>query len=286
MRYVMLLLFAAGFASASAPAAELPADAPLVRPPQTGELHGAIEPAQKVLRVQAVSRVTKNAYPAKDWDPQTGAFRIPDLPGDATYDLCIETTDGRSIEGIDLDFADARLLRLADERRKQLDLPPEPPHAFSPDDVKEILAYLDGLRDFMDARRALYVRGHGRRATVLVEALRTRDFYAKANDQVIWRVELWYFEYHYGGWVQAEETNRVLHRQRIPYARWEKISIEYFPELSVSVQPSGYARKVAFRIPDAPDPTRGRVPGAGDKLENKPHVSGLDVKEADAGTGE
>ncbi|HUU23202.1 MAG TPA: hypothetical protein VM389_11775 [Phycisphaerae bacterium] len=257
---------------------ELTEDPPVARPPTAGDVRGTISPAEKVQWVRAVSRVTGKTHQPDRWDAKSGEFLFKGLPGDATYDLCLRTADGRNLEGIDLDFVDPRLIRLAAERRKQLKLPPEPPHPFTPDDAKAIVQSIDEMKDFMDSRRALYVQGHGGRATALVECLRAREFYAQKGNEVIWRVELWYFEYHYGGWEQAQEAARVLRRVRIPHEQWKRISIEYFPELSVHVLPTGYAPPVEFKIPDKPDPSRGRIPTGGEKLKSQPYVRGLDVK--------
>ena len=261
-----------------AAAVDLVEDAPVVRPPRAGDIRGTISPAGKVQVIWAVSRTTKKTYQADSFNGRTGKFVFKGLPGDATYDVCVKTSDGRTLEGIDLNFVDHRLLRLAVERRKQLKLPPERPHEFDQEDVKELVKYVDGLKDFMDDRRILYVHGQGRRATLLLELLRTRDFYAKAGSQIIWRVELWYFEFQYGGWDQVKDTAKVLRRERIQLPDFRQITLEYYPQLSVYILPTGYAKPLKFKIPDKADPTRGRIPAAPMKLEIKPHVSGLDVK--------
>jgi len=270
--------FPAILAPSRAAAVELVEDAPVVRPPRAGDIRGAISPPGKVQVIWAVSRTTKKTYQAASFDGRTGKFVFKGLPGDATYDVCVKTSDGRTLEGIDLNFVDHRLLRLAVERRKQLKLPPERPHEFDQEDVKELVKYVDGLKDFMDDRRILYVHGQGRRATLLLELLRTRDFYAKAGSQIIWRVELWYFEFQYGGWDQVKDAAKVLRRERIQLPNFRQITLEYYPQLSVYILPTGYAKPLKFKIPDKADPTRGRVPAAPMKLESKPHVSGLDVK--------
>ena len=280
MRTVMATFCASLIVSAAfgAAPAELTEDPPVVRPPRAGNVRGTILPADKVQAVWAVSRATKKTYLAAGFNGKTGKFIFKNLPGDATYDVCVKTSDGRTLEGIDLDFIDQRLLRLAVERRKQLKLLPERTHKFSQDDVKELVEYVEGLKDFMDDRRVLYVRGHGRRATLLLELLRTRDFYAKAGSEIIWRIELWYFKYQYGGWDQVQDTARVIQRRRIQLPAFRRISLEYHPKLSVHVLPTGYAKPLRFKIPNKPDPTRGRVPAAPVKLNSKPYVSGLDVK--------
>jgi hypothetical protein len=256
-------------------AVELEEDPPVVRPPRPGTITATVRPAETIQGVSAVSRVTGETYLPETFDRRTGRVTFKGLPGDATYDLCVRTRDGRRLEGIDLDFVDQRLLRLAARRRRQLGLPPERRRRFTRADANELVRYVHGLKDFMDARRVLYVRGHGRRATVLLELLKTQDFYARRGDEVIWRIELWYFENYFGGWDQVQETARVLERRRIPYGRFKKISLEYFPQLSVHIPADGGTAGVTFRIPDKPHPRRGRVPAGGVKLDSAPYVLGI-----------
>ena len=177
-------------------------DAPVAAAPESGQVSGAVAPADKVASVRAVSRVTGKVYQPAALDKKTGAFVFRDLPGDARYDVCIALADGREYQGIDLDFADARLLRLAELRRKQLKLAPEPAHAFEADDAAWIARFVADQQTFTDANRAIYIQGHGRRATALVELMRTKDF-VNSGGAVVWRVELWYFQFQNGGWEKV-----------------------------------------------------------------------------------
>lgn len=191
-------------AAAPLPLAE---DPPLVGPPKTGSVTGTLSPAGIIKELRAVSRVTGDNFLPDQFDKATGRFTFDNLPGDARYDLIISLADGRGIEGIDLDFVDSRLLRLAEQRRRQLGLPAEPPRPFTAADAQEILKFVTDLKDFMDIRRVLYVAGQDRRATVLVELMRARDFHAAKPGEVIWRVELWYFQYYSGGWHACPTRN-------------------------------------------------------------------------------
>ena len=159
--------------SASKPV-KLIEDAPTVATPTPGDITGRITPTSDVALLEAVSRATNRSYMPERFDRKTGRFAFRNLPGDADYDTCIRTADGRNLEGIDLEFVDARLLRIAQVRRKQLGVPDEPSHAFSPHDVRELSRYVTDLKDFMERRRILYIRGHGRRATMLVELMRAQ----------------------------------------------------------------------------------------------------------------
>jgi hypothetical protein len=264
-------------AAGCAAAVKLTEDPPPLKAPKAGAVRGTIAPAEKVSKLYAVSRATGRRFLPDSWDKRTGKFRFAKLPGGANYDVCVETADGRRVEGIDLSFVDARMLRLMAARREQLELPPEAPHDFSPDDVKALLMFVGDLKDFMEIRRPLYIRGHGRRATVLLELMRTRDFYA-SKGEVIWRVELWYFENQYGGWEKLANQEVVLRRERIAPRQWRRIDVAYYPELSAHVAADGTSEPVKFTLPEKTDASRGRPAGTAPELETAPHVSGLDVK--------
>ena len=250
---------------------------PPIPPPKPGRIAGAIRPGQNVRALQLVSRQTGKTYHTDQRDSVTGEFISEDLPGDAAYDLVIELADGRRIEGVDLSFVDARLLRLAAARRKQLGLPPEPGRPFTQNDADTLLAFVADMTDFMDTRRVLYLQGHGKRVTMLVELLRTREFVASKGD-VIWRVELWYFENHGGGWQRVRNQRRVITRFRGPADEWRKLAVEYRPTLSVQIDSKGRSAFVDFNMPETIDPTRGRPAGSEFVLETKPHVLGFDHK--------
>jgi len=250
-------------------------DPPLVPAPRKGAVSGTIRPAAKLASLQAVSRETKRTYAPAEWDKAGGRFAFRDLPGDAAYDLVLTLADGRVIEGIDLEMPDARLARLADVRRKQLGLPGLPSHAFSADDANEIARYVAKMEDFVDLRRTLYIQGHGGQAAALVELMRTKEYYAARPGELIWRVELWYFQFNHGSWERIPESERVLRRERIPHEKWARISVEYDPALSVYVDPNGASKAVDYTIPDKPDPSRGRPAGTKPELDTPPHVMGV-----------
>ncbi len=259
-------------------AVDLKEDVPAASTPRSGEVTGTILPAKSISRMFAVSRETGKAYSPTSFDKKTGKFVFKSLPGDAVYDLGVWTSDGRTIEGIDLSPPDARLLRLAVKRRRELKLPPERSHKFGDDDVRELQKFVRDMKDFMEEKRVLYIHGHGRRATMLIELMRTRGFHS-SQGTIIWRVELWYFEHKFGGWEKLANQEKVLRRERTTPDGWRKIGVEYYPELSVRVTSSGYARPVKFTIPATPDASRGRPAGTEPKLKSDTHVLGLDIRQ-------
>ncbi|HUU21937.1 MAG TPA: hypothetical protein VM389_05315 [Phycisphaerae bacterium] len=274
MRALMAAILLAGCVLAAGE--DIREDPPVATRPVAGDVTGRISPAGKVRELSAVCRATGKRYKPARFDAKTGEFLFKSLPGDAAYDLCIRTADGADIEGIDLTWHEARMLRLAEIRRKELGLAPEPPHRFGEADLAELEAYVRDLKDFADVRRPLYIHGFGRRAVMLVEAMRTRDFYAQRGGEVIWRTELWYFRYHYGGWERVANVERVLERHRIPHAQWRRITKVYYPELTAHVDEKGHAAPVAFEIPKALDPARGRLAGTEPVQKTKPIVIGME----------
>lgn len=264
------------FAALCLGAVRLVEDQPTTAPARPGEITGRVVPPGKIAQLRAVSRVTGKFHLADSFDNKTGSFIIKNLPGDARYDIWVTTTDGRDYQGIDLDFTDARMVRLAKIRRKQLKLAPERGHEFCREDVEWICNFVDKQEGFTEIKRVLYVQGHGRRATALVELMRTRGFY-DAGGTIVWRVELWYFDHKFDGWQRLANQERILERRRIKPDQWRKIHLEYYPELSAYVTPEGKCKAVEFRIPDKPDVSRGRPANTEPKQNTKPHVLGLDV---------
>jgi hypothetical protein len=259
-------------AAASGPLTE---DAPLVGRPKVGDVTGALAPAGLIRELTAVSRVTRQTYPPDAFDPATGRFTFRNLPGDARYDLAVTLTDGRRIEGIDLDFVDQRLLRLAERRRIELGLPPQPRRDFTAADAQAIVTFVADLKDFMDTHRVLYVAGQGPRATALVELIRTQAFHAARPGEILWRMELWYFQFASGAWQRVADQERVLRRERLPLEEWRKIDVTYYPTLSVYVDPDGSSQPVEFTLPSRSDPSRGRSAGSEVALKTAPHLLGI-----------
>ncbi len=279
LRYLVIGAFLAlVLAGAICPAkVELKEDPPPVKPPRSGQVAGTITPAGKVASILAVSRLTLKTYRPASLDKATGRFRFADLPGDADYDIRVTTTDGRTVEGIDLAWIEARMLRLAALRRKQLDMPPEREESFDLDDARAILKWVDNWKDFMEIKRVLYVNGMGKRATVLVELMRTREFHA-ARGTLVWRVELWYMQNEFGGWDRLANSERVLHRKRVSLDQWRKIDLQYYPELSAHVDAAGRSKPLRFKLPEKGDLSRGRLANTKAECKTVPHVHGLDTK--------
>ena len=234
-------------------------------------------PAAKIASLAAVSRMTLKTYQPKRFDRKTGRFAFENMPGDASYDIRVTLTDGSIVEGIDLSWMEARMVRLAAARRKQLGVPAEPTQQFTMQDVDELLKWVVDWKDFMEQKRVLYVCGHGPRAVMLVELMRTREFYS-AGGGLVWRVELWYMKNEFGAWDRIANSERVLHRRRIMPAEWRKIGLQYYPALSARIDADGKSKPVHFKLPAKGDISRGRLRNTDPNVKTKPHVLGLDVK--------
>ncbi len=250
-------------------------DPPVASRPVSGDVAGRISPPAEVGEIYAVSRAAGERYKPSRFDKKSGEFHFENLPGDATYDIGVVTTRGARIEGIDLFWHEARMLRLADIRREQLKLPAEQKREFIAEDADEMLKYVKDLKDFCDVRRALYINSDGLRATMLVEVMRTSPFHAQRGDEVIWRTELWYFQYCYGGWERVANVERVLERRRIQASEWKDITLVYYPALSVFVNEKGGSEPVNFTIPDRLDGARGRLAGTDPVQKTRPIIIGL-----------
>jgi len=251
-------------------------DKPLARKPKAGEVRGTLRPTDRIARIWATHRPTGKTYQPTSFDANSGAFVFGNLPGAATVDVCIETTSGRVIEGIDLSPPDPQLLKLAEKRRRQLGLPAEREHVFTRRDANAVVEWVANAKDFLEQRRVLYVKGHGRRATALVELMRTREFHASGG-KLVWRVELWQFVNQFGGWDRIANTEITLRRLRVSPAQWRKVHVEWTPKLSVQIARDGAAKPITFTIPDKAAPATSRPANSKPKLETSPKVLGLDT---------
>jgi hypothetical protein len=84
----------------------------------------------------------------------------------------------------------------------------------SPDDRKEIEQILS-VPSFYNKLKILLLSGNNQHVTALVELVRDREFHA-GGQEIIWRTELWYFEFQNGGWAKVSQENKPLDRQRFP----------------------------------------------------------------------
>jgi hypothetical protein len=240
---------------------ELREDPPSIRQPNGGDLTGTLGPAGEIASLSAISRATGRRYMPAEWSPATGRFRFRALPGDASYDLCLQMTDGRRVEGIDLSWFEARFERLAAIRRKQLGIPEPAPHALTTADVDELIDLVVTRSDFSDINRPLYIRGHGGKAVMLIERIRSERFHAADPGEVIWRTDLMYFTFDAGGWQVLPNTRRLVERRRFTPETWLCFTIGYDPRLTAYIDDRGQSRSVTWAAPTELPAATGRLAG-------------------------
>lgn len=101
------------------------------------------------------------------------------------------------------------------------------------DDDRGQIAELLTVPSFYDKTRMLRLEGDAQHAVGLVELVRDREFYA-GKGQVVWRIELWYFEFQNGGWAKVSQQNKLVDRQRFAdqesYRTYVQ-SLRYAPKL-------------------------------------------------------
>ncbi|KKL17373.1 hypothetical protein LCGC14_2486210 [marine sediment metagenome] len=102
--------------------------------------------------------------------------------------------------------------------------------------------------------------------------------HCQRGDEVIWRTELWYFRYFYGGWERVGNVERVLERHRISESKWRRITKVYYPALSARVDQNGRSKPVKFVLPDPLDPATGRIAGTDPVQKTTPIILGLRKK--------
>ena len=109
------------------------------------------------------------------------------------------------------------------------------PQPISDEDRSEIGELLT-VASFYDRAVLLHLAGDGQRAVGLMELIRDRDFHA-GKGEVIWRAEIWYFEFQNGGWAKVSQQNKLLDRQRFKsaddYASYVK-KLRFVPKLTHS----------------------------------------------------
>lgn len=127
------------------------------------------------------------------------------LPGES-YDLTLTQPDNSQLRLIDLSW--------------YADLPPaaDAPGPLTDEDKAAIGQILTGIKAFTNKNTILTLVGNADRAVALVELIRDTDFHARKGDEIIWRIEVWYFEFQAGGWAKVQQQNRIVERERFKSA--------------------------------------------------------------------
>jgi hypothetical protein len=125
------------------------------------------------------------------------------LPGER-YDITLTARDARQLRLIDLSW--------------YAPLPAAEPGPMTDEDRAAIEEILTGIKTFTNKNTMLHLVGNADRAVALVELVRDTDFHARKGDEIIWRIEVWFFEFQAGGWAKVQQQNRVVERERFKSA--------------------------------------------------------------------
>jgi hypothetical protein len=254
LKPLTILLFPLLLAAAAAPA-------------PVAALKGTLKSPARITRVAAVDRQWADVLKISAADPkddflydgkvdEKGAFRVEGLLPGRSYDLIVWTaaadgTAGGGVrwEGVNMDYHRAVT----------------PSTAATADDRKAIAALITDVPQFYDKVRPLKIAADHQHATVLVELLRTRDFHSDTGGEVIYRVELWYFENLFGGWAKDANTEKVLARVRgkpsdLP-KNWQLLpQLGNLPALDPTAAPATLPAD-PITLPEKPDAKNGVADG-------------------------
>jgi len=193
------------------------------RPFQGGRIEGTVGPANLVKQVRVVER-SRGLSRVAVYDRETCRFVADGLPA-GVWAVEIDTAWG-IVQGVDMRFRPAELDKAVPAKPRGAD-PPKPP-PLDDEDRAEITRHITGPERFMTARPMIF-RGDGRRATVLVSLLRDTAFHGRKGDEIIWRLETWYYEDAWGHWERLGGT--VIFRERVSLAAFGKRKRQFEPSL-------------------------------------------------------
>ncbi len=131
------------------------------------------------------------------------AVRFDNLSPGEGYDLSIKQKDGKILRCIDLSWY------------APLPASPDKPEPITDEDKKAIEQIVTEIKAFTNKNTIVQLSGNAGRAVALVELIRDTDWHDRKGQEVLWRVEVWYFEYQAGGWAKVQQQNRVIERERI-----------------------------------------------------------------------
>ncbi len=251
-RYALLLACLTAPALGAAP--EKP-DAPEGEKPNPGRIiKGVLTPPERVLEAYLRDRGPDTKVPIVV-DPKTGAFEATGLKL-GTYDLVIRTPWGR-LEGLDMAPTVSEYDALIPEEYRTTDLGGKTGGALDEADLAAIRRHIHEVKRHENRIRDLRIEGDANRAVALVELMLDQDFVGRKGDEVIWRVEQWYYEKNYDAWTRFR--TRVLTRRRVSKKTWATWGWMFEPKLGGLHVTEERAEPivVAYRVPEKPDPAMG-----------------------------
>ena len=253
---------AAGVAARAGEAAADPRADPKVNPGRV--IKGRLSPPGRVLKAWLWDRGPDTKVPLAV-DPKTGDFEAAGLAL-GTWDLVIETPWGR-IEGVDMapKLSDYDALIPPEYRTEDIGL--EAGGKLSDEDLKAVRRHIYEVARHENKIRDLRIEGAADRACVLVELVLDRDFVGRKGDEIVWRMEQWYYEKKYEAWTRFR--TRVLARHRVSKRVWATWGWQFEPALggfNITDERAAPA-VVRYTVPERPAPEKGL---AGSRLPPPP----------------
>jgi len=223
-------------------------------------LAGTLNSKSTVTRVVAIDRAWADVLKTSEKDPKdpflysatfdaAGKFHIDKLLPGRSYDLIVWTTaaDGTVTrwEGVSMDYH----------------RPIKPSTEVTDEDRKSINTLVTEVPQFYDKTRILKLAADHQHATALVELMRTRDFHSDTGGEVIYRVELWYFENLFGGWAKDANTEKVIARVRGKPGDIQQ-NWQFIPQLgNLPAVPATAPAPAPIELPEKTDPKHGIAGG-------------------------
>jgi hypothetical protein len=243
-------------------APEGPKADPKANPGRT--IQGRLGPPERVRKAWLWDRGPDTTVPLAV-DPKTGEFEARGLAL-GTWDLVIETPWGRA-EGVDMapKLSDYDALIPPEYRTEDLGL--EAGGKVSDEDLKAIRRHIHEVKRHENRVRDLAIAGTADRACVLVELVLDRDFVGRKGDEIVWRMEQWYYEKKYEAWTRFR--TRVLARHRVSKRVWATWGWQFEPALggfNITDERAAPA-VVRYTVPERPAPEKGL---AGSRLPPPP----------------
>jgi hypothetical protein len=177
-----------------------------------GSIIGAIPEGKTLSKATAVDRQSNKKFPGTV-DAPAGRFTIDDLPA-GTYDCLLDFGDAR-LEGVNFQVP------ASDYEEEQ---------PLTDEDLAIIKAKVLSMNKFEDQVEIMAIQGNIQHAVILLNKLRTKDFYESKPGEIIWRAELWHFERPEETWLKVQdEMFIVLYRERIQRSAYDRKSLTFDP---------------------------------------------------------
>ncbi len=223
-------------------------------PPPTGVIKGCLTPPDRVREAWLVERLADRRIPVAV-DPKTGAFRVEGLRL-GLYDLCIRTPWGL-VQGLDMTPRISPYDALIPPEYRTPDLGLQVGGEPTEEDLAYIRRRIHEVRRHENRVRDLMLRGTADRVVVLVELMLDRGFAGRKGDEIVWRMEQWYYEKKYDSW--ARFRTRVLARQRVSKQVWEQWGWQFEPALGglEIADETTEPVVVEYAVPERPEPAKG-----------------------------